>query len=101
MPKLLFTLLILLGAFNYKTDLPDSKRASDVRDNVWPKLQTELESKNLKMGGVYLRIFKSEHVLEVWVKAAKEYQLFKSYEVCFFSGGLGTKTRSGDGKSPE
>jgi len=102
MLKFLCILLSPLMLIDPKPELPDSKRAIDVRENIWPKLQAELNNKNLKSGQrIYLRIFKDEHLLEVWVKAEKEYKLFKTYDVCYFSGGLGTKTRRGDGKSPE
>lgn len=103
MPKLLYTLLIsFLIPISPKTDLPDSKRASDVRATVWPRLQKELTDKGFKVNSpVYIRIFKDQDVLEVWVKSAESYKLFKSYEICYYSGDLGTKTRSGDKKSPE
>jgi murein L,D-transpeptidase YafK len=39
--------------------------------------------------------------LEVWAKKSSKYALFKRYEICYYSGGLGTKTKQGDGKSPE
>lgn len=103
MPKLLYLLFIsFLMMISPKTDLPDSKRASDIRANVWPKLEKELIDKGFKTNSpIYLRIIKDQDALQVWVKAGKQYKLFKSYEVCFYSGGLGTKTRSGDGKRPE
>jgi len=102
MPKFLCALLIMLAPLKPDDYLPDSKRASDIRETVWPRLQAELNSKNFKtQQPVYLRIFKDEHILEVWVKATRRYRLFKSYEICYFSGWLGTKTKSGDGKSPE
>ena len=103
MPKLLHILLILsLLAVNHKTELPDSKRASDVREKVWPTLQKELRTTGFRDDQhIYLRIFKDPCVLEVWTRSGDQYKLFKSYPVCYFSGGLGTKTRDGDGKSPE
>ncbi|MDN5285103.1 MAG: Murein L,D-transpeptidase YafK [Mucilaginibacter sp.] len=103
MPKLLYLLLIsLLMIINPKTDLPDSKRASDARATIWPKLQKELNDKGFKANSsIYLRIFKDQDQLEIWVRSGSKYRLFKTYEICYFSGGLGTKTRSGDGKSPE
>ncbi|QEM08819.1 L,D-transpeptidase family protein [Mucilaginibacter rubeus] len=102
MPKLITLLLLILLLALHKTEIPDSKRASDVRLKVWPKLQKELKEKGLApYGSVYLRIIKDISVLEVWVKSANKYQLFKTYDVCTYSGGLGTKTRDGDGKSPE
>jgi murein L,D-transpeptidase YafK len=102
MSKLILVLLLSLFLFNPKNNLPDSKLAKDVRVKVWPKLQSELTDKGLNINSaVYLRIFKDESLLEFWIKSGLRYQLFKSYEICYFSGGLGTKTRSGDGKSPE
>jgi len=102
MSKLIFGLLLSLLLFNPKNNLPDSKLAKDVRVKVWPKLKTEITDKGFNINSpVYLRIFKEENVLEIWVKSGREYQFFKSYNICYFSGGLGTKTRSGDGKSPE
>ncbi|WPU97650.1 L,D-transpeptidase family protein [Mucilaginibacter sp. cycad4] len=102
MPKPITLLLLIILIALHKTEIPDSKRASDVRLNVWPKLQKELKDKGFApYGSVYLRIIKDISVLEVWVKSANKYQLFKTYDVCTYSGGLGTKTRNGDGKSPE
>jgi len=103
MPKLLQLLLLsLLMVTSPRTELPDSKRASDVRTVVWPRLQKELKNKGLKVGSaVYLRIFKYQDALEVWLKTGTKYTLFKTYNICYYSGGVGTKTRSGDGKSPE
>jgi len=103
MPKLITLLLSLLLIAPPKTEIPDSKRASDVRDKVWPKLQQELKTKGFATNGpsVYIRIIKELSVLELWAKQGNKYKLFKTYEVCTYSGGLGTKTRDGDGKSPE
>jgi murein L,D-transpeptidase YafK len=103
MPKLIALLLSLLLIASPKTEIPDSKRASDVRGKVWPKLQQELKSKGFAANGpaVYIRIIKDLSILELWAKQGNQYKLFKTYEVCTYSGGLGTKTRDGDGKSPE
>jgi murein L,D-transpeptidase YafK len=102
MSKLIFGLLTTLFVLSPKTYIPDSPLAQRVREKVSPKLKTELEAKRLKMNSpIYLRIFKEENQLEVWVRSGEKYSFFKSYNVCFFSGGLGTKTHDGDGKSPE
>jgi len=52
---------------------------------------------------VFIRIFKKENLLELWTKIDKseKYQLYKTYEVCTWSGGLGPKLKEGDGQSPE
>jgi murein L,D-transpeptidase YafK len=50
----------------------------------------------------YVRIFKKEGVLELWMKRAdNNYALYKSYPVCKWSGQLGPKTRQADYQSPE
>jgi len=95
-------LALLFACFTAQAQLPDSKLAAAVRDSIWPKLNAELKNGGFnKPLNIYIRIFKEEHVLEIWAKSGAKYRLFKSYEVCYFSGGLGTKTREGDGKSPE
>jgi murein L,D-transpeptidase YafK len=102
MPKLITLLLSLLLIAPPKPGIPDSKRAGDVRAKVWPKLQKELKDRGFKThSSIYIRIIKDISMLEIWVQSGKKYELFKSYDVCSYSGGLGTKTRNGDGKSPE
>lgn len=49
-----------------------------------------------------VRIFKQEKTLEVWKQtAAGDYRMFKTYEICAFSGDLGPKIKEGDRQSPE
>jgi murein L,D-transpeptidase YafK len=52
---------------------------------------------------VYIRSFKYDSQLEVWVKNSKEerYQLFKTYKVCAMAGTLGPKRMAGDYQVPE
>ncbi|GGA96876.1 L,D-transpeptidase family protein [Puia dinghuensis] len=52
---------------------------------------------------VYIRSFKYDSQLEVWVKNSKEekYRLFKSYKICAMAGTLGPKRYSGDYQVPE
>lgn len=103
MPNLFHTLLIsLLLTINTHSDLPDSKRAAGIRNKVWPQLQKELKTTGLRDDQpIYIRLFKETNVMEIWIRSGTEYKLFKSYTVCYFSGGLGTKTKDGDNKSPE
>jgi murein L,D-transpeptidase YafK len=52
--------------------------------------------------GMVIRIFKQEEILEVWKKTANgTYRLFKTYEICSYSGDLGPKFKEGDRQSPE
>jgi murein L,D-transpeptidase YafK len=55
-----------------------------------------------KMGQqVFVRIFKQEGTLELWMKRGERYALYKSFAVCKWSGALGPKTRQSDYQSPE
>nr|WP_294946957.1 L,D-transpeptidase family protein [uncultured Mucilaginibacter sp.] len=102
MPKLLFILLLSFLTLTKPAALPDSKRASDARTTLWPKLQKELTDGGFNSNyRLYLRIFKQTDQFEVWAKRGTKYALFKRYDICYYSGGLGTKTKQGDGKSPE
>ena len=82
--------------------VPLSARSKAVVDKTVPILKEEFEKKGLRLGDkIYIRIFKEEYVLEVWVPERYTYKLFKEYPVEYYSGGLGTKTKQGDRKSPE
>ncbi|HEY4062211.1 MAG TPA: L,D-transpeptidase family protein [Puia sp.] len=52
---------------------------------------------------IYIRSFKYDSQLEVWVKNTREekYKLFKSYKVCALAGTLGPKRMAGDYQVPE
>jgi murein L,D-transpeptidase YafK len=50
---------------------------------------------------VFIRIFKLESILEVWLEVDGEYRLFKYYPVCNYSGFLGPKLKEGDRQAPE
>ena len=50
---------------------------------------------------IFIRIFKEESLLEVWIKPNHKYLLFKQYPICAFSGGLGPKLKEKDKQSPE
>jgi len=50
---------------------------------------------------IFIRIFKNESLLEVWIKPDHEYVLFKRYPICKYSGYLGPKLKEGDRQSPE
>jgi murein L,D-transpeptidase YafK len=62
----------------------------------------EVAKGGFKMGDpVYIRIFKKESVLELWMKRGKSYALYKTFPVCRWSGVLGPKLRYADYQAPE
>jgi murein L,D-transpeptidase YafK len=65
-------------------------------------LAMRLAAKGFREGEpVYLRIFKQEAVLELWMEGGRGWQVFQSYPICRFSGRLGPKLKQGDGQAPE
>jgi len=79
--------------------LTDSVGGSDA---VEPPAPTPLPARDFKRGArVFLRIFKREGILELWMKHGETYALFKSFPICKWSGHLGPKLRSADLQSPE
>lgn len=74
----------------------------EVRQRVTPGLNSDLSDVGLELGrAAFIRIFKEEGELEVWLQADKNFRLFKTYEICNFSGSLGPKLKEGDHQSPE
>ncbi len=73
--------------------------------NVEDTLQKEFKEKGLEWPAkyVYIRSFKYDAQLEVWVKNSEKekYRLFKTYKVCMQSGSMGPKRMQGDYQVPE
>lgn len=77
-------------------------RAEDARRRVAPRLDVELRAIGSSLGApVFIRVFKQPAVLELWVRASREFVLFERYPICAFSGALGPKTTEGDRQAPE
>lgn len=86
------------------SELAGPQRAKAAADRVRPLLKERLAQSGLAWGNpVYLRIFKEESVLELWMqpKPDSKFQLFKSYPILAFSGQLGPKFAEGDRQAPE
>lgn len=99
---------------NIKTDsdeVPITSRKLSINFSSLPIIPSDLTTPKAIRGDkvdnkllgsqVYIRIFKEEHSLELWLKEAGQYQLANVYDICTYSGGLGPKKVSGDHKSPE
>ena len=78
-------------------EVPSSARSREAVARVAPSLVRQLQSRDLSYGSpVFIRIFKSERELEVWVKDDDGYELFNTYAVAAMSGQLGPKLREGE-----
>jgi murein L,D-transpeptidase YafK len=66
------------------------------------RLKERLKDKGVKLGApIFLRIFKREARLEIWMKQGDAFIKFASYPICYYSGRLGPKQKQGDRQAPE
>jgi murein L,D-transpeptidase YafK len=69
----------------------------DLRD-----LSARLAQQNMSLGApIFMRVFKREFELEMWVKRGDRFELFATYPICMWSGRLGPKLKQGDKQAPE
>lgn len=87
---------------DYQKSFP---RISDALNRVEDTLMRQFRQQSLQWPAryIYLRSFKYDSQLEVWVKNEKndKFRLFKTYKVCALSGSLGPKRMQGDYQVPE
>lgn len=78
------------------------KQAYEEKESV---VKNYFIAKKLQPAGssIFIRAFKKEQVLEVWVKpkTAEQYVLLQTYGICASSGVLGPKRKEGDLQVPE
>lgn len=98
----LLALAGIISSYSAAQSIPGSPRSREVVTRITPVLENEFPAKDLTLGNpVFIRIFKESKELEMWIQQGDQFELFRTYRICYYSGGLGTKTRQGDGKSPE
>ncbi|WP_373552552.1 murein L,D-transpeptidase family protein [Haliscomenobacter sp.] len=77
-------------------------RVAQARHLVGEQLKQDLVAKGLKPGApIFLRAFKSEQQLEVWIQDSAEFRHFRTYPICRVPGLLGPKRKEGDLQVPE
>ncbi len=81
------------------------QRPSEALQRKEDTLRKQFEAKKLMWPAkfIYIRSFKYDSQLEVWVKneVAEPFKLFKTYRVCALAGTLGPKRMEGDFQVPE
>jgi murein L,D-transpeptidase YafK len=67
------------------------------------KIVAKMKAKGMeKNSPVYFRLFKDEHVVEVWKqKVNGKFEMIQNYNICAWSGTLGPKYKEGDRQAPE
>lgn len=94
-----------VNAYSFISYQKTFTRPSEAMQRKEDTLQKQFEAKKLKWPAkyIYIRSFKYDSQLEVWVKneAREQFQLFKTYKVCALAGTLGPKRMEGDYQVPE
>lgn len=81
-----------------------NERITEVRTRIEPSLKQELATAGFALGDpAFIRIFKEERELELWIKPQdeKQFKLWKTWPVVAMSGKLGPKLMEGDQQAPE
>jgi murein L,D-transpeptidase YafK len=91
-----------ISFIDYQKGFP---RANEALQRKQDTLQKQFAEKGLQWPAkyVYIRSFKYDSQLEVWVKneMKEPFRLFKTYKVCALAGTLGPKRMEGDYQVPE
>jgi murein L,D-transpeptidase YafK len=91
------------SSFKAKQDM--NERVIEARQSKEKALKNYFESKNYNYPPkeIFIRAFKKEGTLEVWIKNNKDekFQFLKEYKFTKFSGQLGPKRKQGDFQIPE
>ena len=110
--KILLTILILtittFSAFSQASFFAPGKvsvKTVDIFTSAEDTVRKQFADKGLIWPAkfVYIRSFKYDARLEIWVKNSfkEQYKLFKTYKVCMQSGTMGPKRLQGDYQVPE
>lgn len=98
-------LLAFIPDPGFKATQQKAPRVKAAYTEKWTGLQAELKEKGFDASHfeLFIRALKHEKAMEIWLrsKGAAEYKLFKTYDICYYSGELGPKRKQGDGQVPE
>lgn len=117
LPYFIFVPIVIFLAFLMVQESPalpkgtfrqEQKKIARVKtayDLKWAGSKKKLDEMDVDTSNfqIFIRGFKQEKELELWVKSAKNttYQLYTTYPICASSGDLGPKRCQGDGQVPE
>ncbi len=101
MKKMLAILAMLMLAACQGSSLDDL--APNPNKELPQKILQKMKAKGMnKSSPVMFRLFKDEHVVEVWKqKTNGRFDMIANYNICAWSGTLGPKYKEGDRQAPE
>lgn len=98
-------LMTIHAQTSYTGSIKSSSKFSDIFTRTEDSLKKQFHNKHLVWppASLYIRSFKYDRQLEVWVADSlnSKYKLFKTYKVCMQSGTMGPKRMEGDYQVPE
>jgi murein L,D-transpeptidase YafK len=105
-PLLLISICMLLQQPpSFKDEQIKNSRVREAYSEKEKSLKDRFAQQHLNYNGfhLFIRAFKKEQLLEVWVKEKDKqtYSLFTTYRFCSTSGSLGPKRKEGDYQIPE
>ena len=104
---LLYLLIIVQGSSHGQESFREKQmqyaRVRTAYNEYFTALRSEIDSMSIGDFDLFLRAFKVEKLVEVWIKdkEAERFHLFRTYDICSSSGRPGPKRRSGDFQVPE
>ncbi len=110
MLKQVLVFLVFINCFyssaqSFKATQQKCERVKTAYTEKWETLQKELTKQGIDKNNfqLFFRVFKKDKMVEVWLKSndKKQFQLFKTYNICASSGDLGPKRKQGDNQVPE
>jgi len=107
--KAVIGLAIIVAAQASANEMAETQRSQDAEARFAVSLEIALKKKRVSLGApVFLRITKIQSQkdkqgrLEAFVENGDgNFVLFKTWDICTYSGMLGPKLKQGDGQSPE
>lgn len=103
--NLFFLVFIMLQAVSFKESQLKQDRVKTAYTQKEGIVKNYFKDKNFQFDGfhLFIRAFKKEQTLEVWIKEQghDRYSLLHTYAFCTTSGILGPKRREGDSQIPE
>lgn len=107
--RVLWVLIAVLGTMplraqaDFELDQRRHVRVEHAFRNVEESLRARFAERGLHYPPeeIYLRAFKKEGTLEVWVRDGEHYKVFNIYSICELSGDYGPKRMEGDLQVPE
>ncbi len=104
-PVFIFTLLVMFQQASFKETQRTYSRVKTAYTEKDVAVKQYFADKNLSMDKfqLFLRAFKKEQILEVWIKEKnkEQFTLLHTYNFCSSSGTLGPKRKEGDLQIPE